>query len=73
MRQATARRSERKRLDITGHCPACRADWRGDPIPVVDRPAYSGFTHFSRAIGVIRYDRIVAWRCYACKAEFAKS
>lgn len=51
-------------------CPHCKADLRGEEIPVENREKYyGGATHFLRVIGVeIRgvYDGTLFWRCPDC-------
>ncbi len=58
------------------HCPKCRADFQGAPIPqeYIDEGYFDpGVTHYSRLIGVEEseiYDGIIRWRCPDCKHEW---
>lgn len=60
-----------RRDDYADACPNCKADLRGAPIPEQHRAQYpSGATRFSRLIGIVQWDRVVAWRCPDCGFEW---
>lgn len=56
-------------------CPACNADFTGEPIPEESRHHYGDATHFSRVIGVYDYDldRTVAWECPDCQHQWPRN
>lgn len=55
-------------------CPACKADLRGDEIPLRWRTDYGGATHFCRAIGIYstELDRTTHWKCPDCNYEWER-
>lgn len=59
--------------ETTDRCPKCGADLRGETIPEDQREAYGGATHVIRKIGIVAYDRIVAWRCPDCGSEWPRN
>lgn len=58
------------------HCPKCRADFQGEPIPqkYIDKGYYGEHTHFSRIIGISdeKTDRVVLWACPDCGHEWLR-
>ena len=63
-------------VEATRYCPACNADWQGDPIPEASTQHYSPkSTHFSRLIGVEIsgiYDGVHHWLCPQCHQTFPR-
>lgn len=60
---------------MTGNCPHCGADLKGDPIPqeAIDAGYYGSATHFRREIGVEVpgvYDGILYWICPDCPGKW---
>ena len=51
------------------HCPECKADLKGDPIPEANRQYYGKETHWCLWIGLydMRKDRTTHYMCPKCK------
>ena len=57
--------------DSKEHCPECKADLQGDPIPMESQHLF-GATHFSRKIGISDGDSVGYWKCPDCKHTWAR-
>ena len=57
-------------------CPVCDSDLQDREIPMEQREAYGGKTHFSRLIGVEvqgHYDGVAEWLCSDCGANWPRA
>lgn len=52
----------------TKTCPKCGVSWIAGEIPIEDREAFGGRTHFSHLLGIETedYDGVSEWQCTFC-------
>jgi predicted Zn-ribbon and HTH transcriptional regulator len=60
-------------MPYPSHCPSCKADLDGGPMPSGDRESPDA-ARFNRAIGIViqDQDRVSSWRCPDCGHEWPR-
>mgnify|MGYP001394998732 CR=1 FL=1 len=62
-------------MNLPETCPACSADFKGEPIPERDQPWFGGAKFFSQVVSIYdrNQDRTTAWLCPFCNHEWPRA